>query len=52
MASASSAGSRFSLPVAQDVDLQMPLLWALRENLLLSGTKFGSSATPSLRAGS
>ena len=30
-----------SQPVALDVDPQMPLLWALRENLSLSGTKFG-----------
>jgi isoquinoline 1-oxidoreductase alpha subunit len=28
-------------PVALDVDPQMPLLWALRENLSLTGTKFG-----------
>lgn len=28
-------------PVALDVDPQMPLLWALRENLALTGTKFG-----------
>lgn len=27
--------------VALDVDPQMPLLWALRENLALTGTKFG-----------
>ena len=28
-------------PVALDVDAQIPLLWALRENLALTGTKFG-----------
>ena len=28
-------------PVVLDVDPQMPLLWALRENLALTGTKFG-----------
>ncbi|NQX90116.1 MAG: (2Fe-2S)-binding protein [Halioglobus sp.] len=28
-------------PVILDVDPQMPLLWALRENLALTGTKFG-----------
>ncbi len=30
-----------SQPVALDVDPEMPLLWALRENLALNGTKFG-----------
>jgi isoquinoline 1-oxidoreductase subunit alpha len=28
-------------PVSVDADPQMPLLWALRENLNLTGTKFG-----------
>ena len=28
-------------PVSVDVDGDMPLLWALRENLQLTGTKFG-----------
>jgi len=44
---------RFSVngkPVSVDVDLSTPLLWVIRENLGLTGTKYGCGMASAVRA--